>query len=193
MVVTTGVGVRWERCYWHPVGRDQGYHCILQCTEGHLQQGIIWPNVSLVLRLGNHAFSCRNRRSHQICLSTEPTKHTCSLFLGSTPVPGRSEGRDIPVLRVSLISDCHPWVQSPSGRLPMLTAFPSAVSSQCGEPVLACFHMSPLQRKQEPSGCNGKAMTRKRRLSGTRLRKSSMDILPLSRPHKEKQPRGECI
>lgn len=119
-----------------PSGSDQGYHCILQCQEDHLQQGTIWPKVSMVLRLGNHAFSCRNRRSHQTAYPVNPP-NTCPLFLGSTLVPGRNEGRGIPVLRLSLISHCHSWVQSPTGRLPMLTAFLSAVSSQCGEPVLA--------------------------------------------------------
>lgn len=132
----------------------------------------------------------------------EATKHTCPLnppntlvqSLGSTPVQGRSEGRDIPVLRLSLISDCHPWVQSTTGRLFTLTALPSAVSNQCGEQVPACvFICHPCKGKREPSGCNGKAMTRKRRLSGTCLRKRSMDCCLFLDHEKKRQPRGECI
>lgn len=65
---------------------ETGYHCILPCSEGRLQRGIIWPEVSVVLRLGNH--------TPELLPSAEEikgaTKHACPLFLGSTPVPGRS-------------------------------------------------------------------------------------------------------
>lgn len=124
----------------------------------------------------------------------EATKHACPLKPPNTLVhcfwgPCQFQWGERHSCSEVVLDVCHPWVKNPSGRLPRLTAFPSAVFSQGGEPVLACaFICHPCKGKQEPSGCSGKAITRKQRLSGTHLRKSSMEMLPLSGPWKKAAP-----
>lgn len=125
-VVTSGVGVRWERCYWHSVGRGQGYYQTSYSAQGgRLQQRITWPRRSAVLRLRNHVPELL-----LVAEKTEEAMHTLvSCFWSPHPsLPEHSsreelEGRSVPVPRLALWLTVTPWPQSPSGCLSIYSQF----------------------------------------------------------------------